>query len=220
MIEHLSLLPCTCVTGEKAKMLSREQLKQNAVTIFVDESVRDNPFFRYDKTLPMYEGVYSYVVCLGKLNSENEITRENLIKECASFADDCVEELSNTTVTIEGIYKALMWTAYRYDFHGEVYLFTDNQSVIEKLKKEGSMAHLEELFEKVTLSHISRKMNKRADMVGRKEALFHANPKVVEELLKTKEMLDAMEEERKKGPVTRLQDILEQKQISMIAMPG
>ena len=218
MIDHLSLVPCACITGRKALPLSQEQMEKKAVTIFVDESVRVNPFFRYDNHLPEYEGIYSYVICRGKLESEDEITDQNLVKECASFADDCTEDLNNTAVTIEAIYNALIWTAYRYDFHGEVYLFTDNLGVIGKLKREGTMLHLEKLFEKVTLRHISRKNNKRADMVGRKETLFHASPEVIGDLLKTKEIAEALKEAEEKGPVTKLQDIMKKKQINMIAM--
>lgn len=219
MIENFGCLPCRCVTEEEKEHASAH-IDLSAVTIFVDESVRKNPFHPYDESLPEYEGIYSFVVCQGKLESENEIQEGNLIKECASIADEYDEALNVTNVTIEGICKALMWTAYRYGFHGEVSVFVDNLGALGKLKKTGNMMHLEKLFEKVTFRHIPRTANKRADMVGRREIIFHASQKVIEELLKAKKNADAVAEAERKEPVTRLQDIMIQKRITLFAMQG
>ncbi len=219
MIENFGCLPCRCVTEEEKEHASAH-IDLSAVTIFVDESVRKNPFHPYDESLPEYEGIYSFVVCQGKLKSENEIQEGNLIKKCASFADECEEALNATNVAIEGICKALMWTAFRYGFCGEVFVFVDNLGTIGKLKKTGELQPLEELFEKVSLRHVPRTGNKYADMVGRKEAIFHANPKMIERLLKAKETADAIKEAESKETVTRLQEIIKCKQISLIAMQG
>ena len=217
MIENLGCQPCVCVTGVKARKLSPERLDRKAVTIFVDESIRKNPFSEYDPSLPECEGVYSYVVCRGRLKSEKEITEKNLIRECAAFADECTGDWNVTNITIEGIYKALCWTAYRYGFRGEVNLFVDNLGVIGHLRKTEELRSMEALFEKVTLTHVPRTENKRADMVGRKEALFHANPKVIEEMMKTEAIVDVIYEARREGAVTRLEDILKKKHPALIA---
>lgn len=74
----------------------------------------------------------------------------------------------------------LVFTSPAYVFHT-----TGAMKAIGHLRKTEELRSMEALFEKVTLTHVPRTENKRADMVGRKEALFHANPKVIEEMMKT-----------------------------------
>lgn len=184
-IKNLGLEPCKCVKDSdkvlKKGELSAEdkpKLAKNTMTAFIDESIRSNPWRKWDNTLDERQGSYSYIICRGGLASEQEISRENTLCQNTGLLN---EAQSTTYAAIEAISSVLLKIAFSYDFHENVIIYTDNQEAKNKWYQSKVNNYLAHLFESVTVVAIPREQNTVADAIGRKEAyinvptgLFHA----------------------------------------------
>lgn len=166
--------PCSCIsqqygiveTGKTiVKKDSMDECSYSVVTAFVDESCRSNPWRIYDESLPKQQTSFSYVICKGLLESEHKITKENTLEKTACLAR-C--NGGSTSAAIEAIHAVLEVLDLKYDFHGEVKIFTDNIGAVDKWDESNVGVGLGSLFDKITVSYIPRSENTVADSIGRK----------------------------------------------------
>jgi len=174
-IENVGYTPCKCIGATDKVLVKREELTQErkealatqTMTAFIDESVRPNPWKLWDDSLPDRQSSYSYVICRGMLESEREITEENRVSAKACLANEAADV---TMSAIEAISAVLLKIAFRYGFHGDVLIYTDNMAAKNKWYKNERALYLASLFESVKVCHIPREENTVADAVGRETA--------------------------------------------------
>ena len=203
-IENLGLTPCKCmehadkvlekeiaVTKEHNKEQKDykkvsseqggEQKKHKTVTIFIDESVRENLWKKWDDALNEKQGSFSYIICKGHLRSENEITEENTYMKNASL----LTEIYDTNIAaIEAISTVLMKVAFGLDFHDDVIIYTDNTSAKNRWYKNKANGYLSKFFNSVTVIAIPREKNTVADQIGRQRAFADIPVSVMQQLIK------------------------------------
>ncbi len=200
-IENMGIAPCRCVPEKvlysRLSMLSMEEkseVNQNTITIYVDESVRGNQLHKIDPNLDEVEGVYSYLICKGYLESETEIQPNTILKKRAAVADDA----KNTTdTTIAGIQDALMWAALMLDFHGDVVVYTDNSGAVELWRKTPESGSFEKQFNSISINQICRDRNRMADQLGREKIFMQATGPLLSEIVKRFKNWEKAEKELK-----------------------
>lgn len=185
--ENIGVTPCRCIRGDGIQSWfamvdqdERTKLDQKTVTVFVDESLRQNPFYKIDRTMNECEGVFSYLICRGCLESEEEAIPDRIIKKRAALAENA-RTINETTLA--GIVDALMWIALMYDFHGDVMIYVDNGSMIGKWKKNHRYDRLRSEFSSVEVISISREKNTKADRIGRDTAFVPVNTAFLGEMI-------------------------------------
>lgn len=156
--EEQKLTACRCVELKEAVELE----SRNYVTAFVDEAIR--PIRWSENGKKGKTGSFSYIICRGSLASENEIKKSSII---AKDVDYTRENIHVERITESAIGKVMITLAYDHNFTGHVQIFTDNISAVEKWNSIPRNSRLTELFESVTVSHIPREKNKKADNLGR-----------------------------------------------------
>lgn len=174
-VENAGYTSCKCIE-KVSKVLVRKEglsesnkavLQKQTMTAFIDESVRTNLWRQWDDTLPERQSSYSYVICQGFLKQESEISEENTVSVNACLANE-TEDV--TMSAIEAISAVLLKIAFRFEFHGDVVIYTDNMAAKDKWYQNEKAVYLASLFESVRVCHISREENTTADTVGRKMA--------------------------------------------------
>ena len=163
-ISGLKLTPCRCVEAYKVK---RHFDWTHYVTVFIDESIHHTIWNEVGKEGK--QGNFSYIICRGMLESENDITSENTIY---SGVDYIRETHSPDRITRAAIGTVLMYLAYDCQFDGTVQVYTDNMSAMNVWSNNRKNAKLASLFEGVKVSHIPRECNKRADALGHTRVLI------------------------------------------------
>ena len=133
----------------------------------IDESVRTNLWRQWDDTLPERQSSYSYVICQGLLKSEREISEENTVSVNACIANEAEDV---TMSAIEAISAVLLKIAFRFEFRGDIVIYTDNMAAKDKWHQNEKAVYLASLFESVRVCHISREENTVADTAGREMA--------------------------------------------------
>lgn len=191
VIEYMDFSYCTCMfeyVSEKAsEMKCNNRIfipKDEVITIFLDESIRDNPFYQ------KYEGVdnkysqYSYIACEGGLTSENDITMENMLWSDVGIVKDhnCI------TVTICAIKEVLLDIKYKHGFDGNVVIYTDNtcakESAFRLIEESPGGKELLHCLKSVTIVYIPREKNKVADGLGRKVSIIDVPASVMTSVAK------------------------------------
>ncbi len=200
-IENIGIAPCWCVPEKalysRVSMLPKEEksdVNQHTITVFVDESVRGNQLHKIDPSLDEVEGVYSYLICKGYLESESEAQSNRILKKRAAVADDAK---TTTDTTIAGIQNALMWAAMMLDFHGDVVVYTDNSGAVDLWRKTSEYVSFEKQFSSISISQISRDQNKMADQLGRKKIFMQATSGLLSEIVKRFKNWETTEQELK-----------------------
>lgn len=197
--ENMGVEACKCIRGrnegtEKAVLTAKEkkELNRRMLTVFVDESVRNNPFYKYDETLPETEGIYSYIICRGFLTSENEVNPNNLVRKRNGFSEIAKGTLNTT---LDGIYDALSWIAFMLDFHGSVIIYVDNEPVVSHWEKRKGETPVNRYFTEVTVQTIPRDQNTKADRLGRGAVIAHTTNELLTDILDKCRRCEKAEEE-------------------------
>ena len=174
-VENTGYTPCKCI-GKTDKVLVKKEalsegdkvaLEKQTMTAFIDESVRTNLWRQWDDTLPERQSSYSYVICQGLLKSEREISEENTVSVNACLANEAEDV---TMSAIEAISAVLLKIAFRFEFRGDIVIYTDNMAAKDKWHQNEKAVYLASLFESVRVGHISREENTVADTAGREMA--------------------------------------------------
>lgn len=160
IVENLKLTACKCISMNKAT----DEVEKNFVTAFIDESI--HPIWWNEEGKRGRAGSYSYVICRGHLASEKDIENTVII---AQGIDYLKEKKHVEHLTEAAIGKVMMKLAYDYEFAGNVQIYTDNISAMEKWPKVSTNSRLSKLFESVSVSFVPREKNTYADMLGRKQ---------------------------------------------------
>ena len=172
-IENAGYEPCRCIAELNEK--EDNHSPKPTMTVFIDESVRDNVWKKFLPSLKNTQASYSYIICSGNLKSEDEITKENTISKNACLANEAND---TNYAAIEAINLVLMKMAFAYNFDGDVVIYTDNLGAMKKWYKDMGNHFLAEHFNSVKVEHISRDKNKKADAIGR-ERIFTDVPRTI-----------------------------------------
>ena len=130
-VENIGYSPCRCIENadraSERKDKVEEEVKashaKQTMTVFIDESLHDNPWIKWDASLPKKQASYSYIICRGALKSEQEITEMNEISRNSCSANEAKSIIFSV---IEAISSVLLKLAFQYHFQGEVIIYTDN----------------------------------------------------------------------------------------------
>ncbi len=199
MIELQKLSPCKCVLS------SKEDKESKNITVFIDESLR--PAFWKEKGDTAKIGSFSYIICRGKLSSEEQITEKRILRRAVEFVD---EKVHIEKITELAIGRALFILAYNLDFSGRVHIFVDNKSISKRWNSGACNAKLEALFESVDVCFIPREQNKRADKLGRERVPLDMPVEVYNDIVKMRDRVKKLE-----GQVKRL----EREKTAMVEIP-
>ena len=213
-IKYMDFEYCRCMkkyVAESAyKQMDSKSIfvpQKDTISVFVDESVRENPFKKYDKKLPAKYSIYSYIACKDGLTSETKMTSENIL--WTSYGE--IDTDSCRVTAVAGIKSALIDIRFKHNFSGNVVMYTDNSGAkdygIRDIKKSPGGDYLINCFKSVTIIYIPRRENQIADELGRQiSMMFMSNEtmkKITEELrlserlkrenLKLQERIDELE---------------------------
>ena len=181
--ESYGLEPCQCVIKER----ERQEQENRFMTVFIDESVRENPCRILDPTLREYQSVYSYIICKGRLESEAEIEECNTVTTEAGLCD---ANMNNNQVAVEAISLVLIRLAFSLGFERNVIIYTDNYSAAESWDSDKKNKFLEGLFTSVNVICIPRRENKVADRIGREKGFFSVSREMMDEMIFKCQMFD------------------------------
>jgi len=182
-VENMKLQPCKCIESKgmalSAKSASPVQNKPY-VTAFVDESIRKNPWCQLDESIPKEQGIYSYIVCEGMLESEKEITEENTLYTCVA---PVLEANSVERAAIEAI-LAVLFALVLEGYQDNVLIYTDNRRAMVAWKESEVCMNMAKLFKSVMVQHVLRAKNTKADKLGRKRAILDIPSKTLDTILR------------------------------------
>lgn len=158
VVENQKLTACKCVALKKAA----DETDKNCVTVFIDESIHSVKWDEEGKEGRL--GSYSYIICRGHLVSENDIENTSVITQGVDYMKekDHIEHLTEAAIG-----KVMIMLAYDYNFKGNVQIFTDNITAMQKWTTVATNSRLAKLFESVTVSFVPREENTQADKLGR-----------------------------------------------------
>ena len=166
---------CSCIASStNLKPLQEAPFnaeKTNYMTAFIDESLRDNPWYKYDNSLEQKQLSYSYIICQGYLRSENEISTENILYRKAVLSDYRTIKIERGA--FEAISKVMMILAFDMGFHSNVVIYTDSENAAKQWQAIPANKGLSRLFSNVQVVQISRQRNLKADAAGRERALLN-----------------------------------------------
>lgn len=164
---------CSCIVP-----LSKQQIvtgsadnsknKTLYMTAFIDESLRSNPWYKYDHSLDQQQLSYSYIICRGRLQSEKEISAENILYRRAALSDSKTKHVEHGA--FDAISRVLMLLAFNLNYHSNVIIYTDNNTAAKQWKTSPANNGLSKLFSDIQVVQIPRKKNRRADAAGRERA--------------------------------------------------
>ena len=158
MVYNQNLKPCKCV--ERTQVVD----DKTCVTAFVDESIH---FVKWNENgIASPTSSFSYIICRGNLLSEENIREENIITK---GVDHFNETASTERVTEAAIGKVLISLLYDYEFTGDIQIYIDNQSVVNKWKNQAVNSKLATQFKSVSVSYVPRERNTIADQLGREK---------------------------------------------------
>lgn len=229
--DHHNACKCIATLDNGAIKEIYEQIEEdskkedaNTVTIFVDESVRTNPWVKYEAALKTHQASYSYIICKGKLLNESEIRKNNLLKKHAGIAENTCDNTAQAT--FDGITSALAWLKFEHGFRGNVVIYVDNMSVVSKWEKSILKNNAEELFKAVTIYAVPRDQNKRADAVGRAVAFFDIPADLMNEIYKRTSEYDKLEKKLQRieeffpDPEKQIPNLIEELQLVAAQIEG
>ena len=164
------LKACPCVSQYEG-----ETLRDQYVTVFVDESIRSVRL----GTGMQNVGNYSYIMARGKFESEKRIKEANLVGKGIGMS---YEDKSTSMIAQEAMARVLYELFFVYRFAGDVIIYTDNYCAADGWRKNKTLVRLAQLFRSVTINKISRKKNKTADKQCRERILVEMGIKELKEM--------------------------------------
>lgn len=178
--------PCKCEEAtdrfkarEFLALDEKETVSESVMTAFVDESLRINPWYKYDASLNRNQMSYSYIVCKGWLNSEDDISPKNILYKNAALCEYQSTKMEEGTE--EGILRVLMFLAFEKDFHNNVIIYTDNRSTVSRWRKHALNRGLSDQFDSIRVAFVPRTKNTKADAVGRERAFLDVPAPLMEQ---------------------------------------
>lgn len=205
--ENIGLTPCRCIalysetsgydeiSEDTANEKQKDELKVNQsdintimmnvakdktyVTVFIDESVRENLWRNLDESIPEKQGVFSYIICTGRLTNENQISEKNIID---SNVMQAIEGKNSGSVAKEAI-LAVLFRLVVSGYHDNVLIYTDNQGAKDhwfQLEENHSLA---KLFTSVMVCYVPREKNTKADQLARESMFTNISTKTVAKCL-------------------------------------
>ena len=173
MADNQKLTPCKCVTSFPADMVDH-----NHVTAFVDESIRKVMW--NNKGTSGKTGSYSYIICWGQLESEEDITENNIIKQGVDYTgeQDHIEMITETAIG-----KVLLSLVYDLEFEGRVHIYTDNMTAAAHWQSDALNSKLSKHFQSVIVSYVPREKNKKADKLCRTRVFLNMPGSCYDELV-------------------------------------
>ncbi|SCX09501.1 hypothetical protein SAMN02910339_01350 [Lachnospiraceae bacterium YSD2013] len=179
-IKARELSPCKCLHG----VPSVEEVFKPCITVFVDESIRPTPWKEGGKE--NQEGCFSYIAVNGYLLEESEIAEERVITRGIDYTS---EKVVVSKVTETAIGKVLFMLKYEYNYSGKVLIYSDNQTCVDTWQKNPINCRLTAAFESVTVKHIPRELNTKADALCSKKFITVVDAKEYEKLGKAIRLL-------------------------------
>ncbi len=149
--------------GRKKLIRKNDNNFSNWVTIFLDETLKENPLNPNGTKICNY----SYIIANGNLKNESEINLENTIFEKIgqSHANKGEE------VTLEAIGDALFTLSYMYNYTKNVKIYIDNMSVLTHWKRRKKSYAVTQCFNSISVNFVERKHNKKADELSRRNVV-------------------------------------------------
>lgn len=184
-VENLKLSPCRCVNQITDKILEKDKLspisytEADYVTVFVDESIRKNAWRFLDETQPECHGVYSYLLCKGKLTSELQITTENLLYK---HVDIIQNEYHTGIVTMDAISQILM-KLLSMGLTEHVIIYTDNMEAKNNWLERKENKNLSKYFKSIKVQYIPREENTYADKLGRQRVFIDCSESFIKKII-------------------------------------
>ena len=185
MVENQKLEPCKCI--EKISAIE----DKNCITAFIDESIHVVKWTENGKSGAT--GSFSYIICRGFLPSENYITENNTL---ATGVDYVTENEKVNRVTEAAIGKVMLSILYDFNFNGTINIYTDNIIAMNEWNRVSKNSKIAEQFESVTVRHIPREKNKKADALGRTKTYLCVSPEVYNSIKIKVENYDRLRNER------------------------
>lgn len=193
MVENIGMKPCKCINIEKVQVPTASANSSNQekryVTAFIDESIRHNVWHDLDASLPKTQSIFSYIICDGLLQTEEQITNDNTcycgVERASNINEICA-------VAIEAIRKVLFQLAAD-GYKDNVLIYTDNSGAKDTWYKSKASKNLARLFAGVTVCQIPREKNAKADRLGRKRVIADLPVEFVERLQSSLEKMSQMQ---------------------------
>ena len=206
MVEYQNLTPCKCLSSSQERYV----YDPSYMTAFIDESI--HPVAWNEKGNKGKEGSYSYIICRGLLNYENEIRDELVVAKGVDFIGE-TRRLQRVTEAAVG--KVLISLLYDHGFDGNIRIYTDNQSVAVSWKNVESNSRLAKEFLSVKVSYIPREMNKKADRLGRSRMLLDMPMSTYNETVKKCAQIKELEKEIREKE-EQIQILREQEEVIVV----
>lgn len=186
-VENLNLMPCLCLQKNTTPPKKEESFfkKENMInsseyiTVFVDESVRSNLWSDIDVKQSKTYGVFSYIICNGYLQKEEQISSLNTICEEVSVIKSPKGPETVTICAITDILSKLLSLGYKEN----VIIYTDNKQTKDNWHDKKENQNLASYFLSVKVQHIPRECNKKADNLGRKSIFMEVTEEFAKQIL-------------------------------------
>lgn len=206
MVEYQKLTPCKC-------LLSSEERYDNDpsyMTAFIDESI--HPVAWNEEGQKGKEGSFSYIICRGLINSEDDI-REGLV--ISKGVDFIGENRQLNKITEAAVGKVLLSLLYDFEFDGNVQIYTDNKPVTNSWKNGALNSKLAKEFLSVEVDFVPREMNKKADKLGRSRMLLDMPVSTYNETVKKCARVKELEKEIREKE-EQIQILREQEEVIVV----
>lgn len=187
--ENIGLTPCKCMAlynEASDNMPSSMKVKDDKqyVTVFIDESVRENLWKKLDVSMPEKQAIFSYIICKGRLSDEKQISKKNTLD---SKVMQAMEGQNPDSVAKEAI-LAVLFRLLINGYQDNVVIYTDNKVAKDYWLKSKESYSLAKLFSSVMVCFIPREENTKADRLTKESAFVNVLEKnVVTYLKKSKE---------------------------------
>ena len=187
--ESNKLTPCKCMEAysETLDRMSNNMKvadDKSYVTVFIDESIRENLWKRLDVSMPEKQAIFSYIICKGKLSDEKQISKKNTLE---SKVMQAMEGQDSGSVAKEAI-LAVLFRLFTNGYHDNVVIYTDNKGAKNYWLQSKESYSIAKLFSSVMVCFIPREKNTKADRLTRESAFVNVLEKnVIKYLKKSKE---------------------------------
>ena len=180
------------------------------MTAFIDESI--HPVAWNEEGQKGKEGSFSYIICRGLINSEDDI-REGLV--ISKGVDFIGENRQLNKITEAAVGKVLLSLLYDFEFDGNVQIYTDNKPVTNSWKNGALNSKLAKEFLSVEVDFVPREMNKKADKLGRSRMLLDMPVSTYNETVKKCARVKELEKEIREKE-EQIQILREQEEVIVV----
>ena len=160
---------------------NKANITSNHVTIFLDETNKDNPLSHTGAKISNY----SYIIVNGSIGRESQINSDNIICEKIGQATPTkhVEE-----ITCEAIGHALFTLLYEYNYTDNVIIRVDNKGAKLLWNKKKKRFVPYGCFRSVRIKYVNRKKNTKADALSRENVVMTLSRKDFNKLIRLKQI--------------------------------